>query len=119
MTSGNACFERIRELCARDKIRAQFFTPKANPTKVDRIEAMNAVLCAYDGSVKLTYSRQRCPHLHLDMLRVGWDGFNLLDNGDDDRTHGSDAVGYHEAICHPVRGPGYVPIAGHSGTIHT
>lgn len=119
MTSGNACFETIKNLCNEMKVRAQFTTPRANPHVVDRIEAVNASLNAYDGTVKLTYDEKHCPHLHLDFLRVGWDGVKLEDNNDPDRTHASDAVGYHVAAVRPVRGPSYVPIGGHgAGIIH-
>lgn len=119
MTSGNSAFETIRLICQKEGIPVQFTTPKANPPVVDRIECTNAALCSYSGETTFTYDEKQCEHLHLDMLRVGWDGIKLQDKGDPDRTHASDAVGYHIAIVHPVRGPSYSPIAGHSGTIHS
>jgi hypothetical protein len=115
MSSGMACYDTIKQILSSRRIRHTVTVPRANPHVSDRIEAVNASLCAYDGSVKFTYDDQKCKHLHLDFLRVGWDGVRLQDGGDPDRTHASDGVGYHIVAIRPVRGPSYVPLAGHGG----
>lgn len=113
MSSGTACFEAMRMILASKGIRSSFYVQKDNPNRSDRIEAMNAALCNFGGERTLTYDEKNCPHLHLDLLRVGYDGVKLIDNGDDDRTHASDGVGYHIHKIRPVRGPSHVPISGH------
>lgn len=113
LTSGSSCFEVLRGICHIEKVRASFYTKKANPTRSDRIEAMNTSLCSYDNFRALTYNPHKAPELHLDFLRVGWDGVKLMDNGDPDRTHAGDGLGYHVEYVRPVRGPSYAPISGH------
>lgn len=115
MSEGKTPYLKMQQMFKAENwdVRAQFSYPKANPHIVDRIEAMNASLQAFDGTVSLTYDERKCPHLHLDFLRVGYDGVKLLDQGDDDRTHASDGVGYHISRVRPVRGPSFVPVSGH------
>jgi len=74
-------------------------TDHANPRVIDRVNNMNRLAKAVDGTVSMTYDKQACPHLHADVRKVGWrktqQGKGKLDDkGDHNLTHASDAAGY-------------------------
>ncbi len=88
----------------------------ANPRIRDRVESVNAMLCAANGHRRMTYNPYDCPHLDDDLKNVGWKktgayfGKDQLDDGGDKkRTHGSDSVGYFIVKRFPLgRPPGII-----------
>lgn len=81
-------------------IHPRFIRKKANPTIVDRINAVNTMLKSADGSVRLFVDDTKCPELVKDFKKVKWqqdsagNSTGLLDKSDKRRTHVSDALGY-------------------------
>lgn len=73
-------------------------TPSENPGVKDRVNCVNSVLRAADGSVHMWYHMTRCKHLKRDCERVKWkqgaDGAFLDKKSDPKATHASDAMGY-------------------------
>lgn len=73
---------------------------QANPHVKDRVENVNGLLKNALGEVRCTYDSQRCPMLDSDFKIVGWKQSTLRgrgrldDNGDLQRTHASDGMGY-------------------------
>ena len=84
----------------------------ANPRIRDRVESVNAMLCAANGIRRMTYNPYRCPLLDEDFKNVGWRktgayfGKDQLDDGGDKtRTHASDNVGYFVIKRFPLGRP--------------
>jgi hypothetical protein len=81
-------------------IHYRFIRRKSNPMIVDRVNAVNTMLRAADGTVRMYVDDTRCPELVKDFKKVSWqvnsDGTStgLLDKRDPKRTHISDALGY-------------------------
>jgi hypothetical protein len=72
---------------------------QANPRVQDRVANMNRLAKNSLGKVTMTYDKQRCPHFHADVRKVGWrktlQGRGKLDDkGDHNLTHASDGAGY-------------------------
>lgn len=75
--------------------------PKANPRIVDRVNAVNAVLCDLDGKRRYRV-HPRCVSLLDDfkLLRTGEDG--MPDKSDQTLSHSSDAEGYRIHYLRPT-----------------
>lgn len=72
---------------------------QGNPRVVERVANMNRLAKNSLGRIAMTYDKQKCPHLHADVRKVGWrktlQGKGKLDDkGDHNLTHAGDAVGY-------------------------
>jgi hypothetical protein len=82
------------------QIHTLFLRRRANPTIVDRINAVNTMFKSADGLVRLYVDEMRCPELIKDFKKVSWQqdsngvSTGLLDKRDKNRTHISDAMGY-------------------------
>lgn len=80
--------------------QVRFLRLRANPTILDRVNAVNTLLCSADGTVRMFVNDLRCPELIKDFKRVKFaeDGAGNtrggLDKSDGARTHVSDAMGY-------------------------
>lgn len=81
-------------------IHYKFLRRKTNPLIRDRVNAVNTMLMAADGTIRMYVDEQRCPELVLDFKKVRWDEDSSgnksgqLDKSDKKRTHISDALGY-------------------------
>lgn len=81
-------------------IHYRFIRRKANPTIVDRVNGVNTMLRAADGTVRLFVDDVHCQELVRDFKKVAWqqdsagNNTGLLDKRDKRRTHVSDALGY-------------------------
>lgn len=81
-------------------LHPKFIRKKANPTIVDRVNAVNTMLKSADETTRLYVNDVKCPELVKDLKKVRWDqdssgnSTGLLDKSDKDRTHISDALGY-------------------------
>jgi hypothetical protein len=84
------------------------FWPDANPRERARVNAVNSLLEAADGTIGMLFDPIHCPKLIRDMEGVaviegGTGELNKKGRGSDPRlTHISDALGYHVARSHPV-----------------
>jgi hypothetical protein len=73
---------------------------RANPTILDRVNAVNTMLKSADGMSRLFVNDVFCPELVKDFKKVKFQTDNsgnrtgLLDKSDHNRTHVSDAAGY-------------------------
>lgn len=75
-----------------------FKVPKANPRERDRLNAMNSRLRSIDGKIRMMIDPEKAPYTVLDFegAMVTEDGTGKLDKKSDlDRTHITDAIGYH------------------------
>ena len=81
-------------------IHYKFLRRKTNPLIRDRVNAVNTMLMAADGTIRMYVDEQKCPELILDFKKVRWDEDSSgnksgqLDKSDKKRTHISDAAGY-------------------------
>lgn len=81
-----------------------------NPEQVDRVNAVNGLLCSHDGKRRL-FVHSKCEHLIVDFEQVGFKpGTRQLDKSDPDRTHHADAVGYYVNAEFPIDRP---PLSGY------
>lgn len=75
---------------------------EANPEVKDRTAAVNSMLKAFDGTVKMEI-HPRCKWLHQDLMDVARKpGTNDIDKKNPDRTHSSDGLGYFVEYEYPV-----------------
>lgn len=78
----------------------RFLRRKANPTIGDRVNAVNTMLRAADGTVRMWIDSVKCPKLVNDFKKVRWaedssgNKLSLLDKSNPELTHISDAAGY-------------------------
>jgi len=76
-----------------------YHVPPANPPVKDRVNSMNALLKAYNGSRRL-FVDQSCAGLMTDFRQVSWktdasgNAYGDIDKGNFKLTHLSDALGY-------------------------
>jgi hypothetical protein len=81
-------------------IHPKFLRKKANPPVVDRVNAVNTMFKAADGSTRLFVDSEKCQELVLDFKRVKWQTDSggsptgLIDKSDKKRSHCSDCLGY-------------------------
>ena len=94
-------WQLVNEYLALDTtLHYTFKRRKANPTIVDRVNAVNAMLRAADGSVRLYVDASKCNELVKDFQKVKWqldsggNSTGLLDKSNKERTHISDGLGY-------------------------
>lgn len=95
--SGETDYKIIKQALKEAGITFEDRTPSVNPPVKDRINTMNAMLKAADGSIKLFFHPTGVPHLVKDMQRVTWKlgAESILDQVTDrSLTHASDAAGY-------------------------
>ncbi len=98
---GESAWRRVREWMTENQasFRADFRVLKANPYHVDRVAAVNALLCSASGVRRLT-ADPSCRELRLDFERVAWAqdasgrSIGQISKADPNRTHSSDALGY-------------------------
>lgn len=80
----------------------QLRVKNANPEVKDRTAAVNSMLKAYDGTVRMEI-HPRCKWLHQDLMDVSRKpGTNDIDKKNTDRTHSSDGLGYFVDYEFPV-----------------
>lgn len=91
----------VREHFGLDNtIHYRFIRKKTNPMIADRVNAVNTLFKAADGTVRLYINDVMCPELVKDLKKVKWqtdsggNSSGLLDKSDKKRTHVSDAAGY-------------------------
>lgn len=94
---GKTDYTIIKNVLQSYGIKYENRTPNENPFVKDRINCINALLKAADGSVHLWYHPFKMKYWKRDMERVKWkqgaDGA-ILDKSDPLATHASDAGGY-------------------------
>jgi hypothetical protein len=94
---GETDYKIIKKVLHSKGIHYEDKTPTENPGVKDRVNCVNSMLKAADGSVHLRYNPARCKYLKRDFERVKWkqgaDGA-FLDKSDPLATHASDAMGY-------------------------
>lgn len=94
---GETDYKIIKKVLQSKGIHYEDKTPTENPGVKDRVNCVNSMLKAADGSVHLRYNPVRCKYLKRDFERVKWkqgaDGA-FLDKSDPLATHASDAMGY-------------------------
>lgn len=88
---------------------------QANPRVQDRVANMNRLAKNALGQVAMTYSKEKCPHFHADVRKVGWrktlQGRGKLDDkGDHNLTHASDGGGYAAWKVLPFIRRGEIPM---------
>lgn len=80
-------------------------TPESNPPVRERVNTVNALLRAADGSVNFWYHPKNCPKLKRDLERVIWKQgaqFMLDQKTDKTLTHQTDSVGYPCHVIAPI-----------------
>lgn len=95
-TTGTSDYKMMRDFFARTTYRSlDYRVPRSNPMVRDRVQAMNAVLKSFDGTVRMTIA-PRCKELIKDLEEVVFKpGTTVIDKDrDPKRTHLSDALGY-------------------------
>lgn len=98
-TTGASCYSIIREFFkTRPHYRVGYNVKNSNPLIRDRVNAVNAKLCAQDGTRSL-FIDPKCQALQRDLEQVVWKvDANKKPTGDLDQsgglTHISDALGY-------------------------
>lgn len=94
---GKTDYTIIKAVLQANEIKFENRTPSENPFVKDRINCINGLLKAADGSVHLWYHPIQNKYFKRDMERVKWkqgaDGA-ILDKSDPLATHASDAGGY-------------------------
>ena len=80
----------------------QVIAPKANPSHIDRLNAINAKLMDANKKVSMTIS-SKCVHLIKDLELVQRDKKGSIDKSDQELTHALDACSYPIAYLYPVR----------------
>jgi hypothetical protein len=106
-------------LALNTSLHYRFIRRKANPTIMDRLNAMNTMLKSADGSVRMWVDDVRCPELVKDFKKVKFqqdsagNSTGLLDKSDKKRTHISDALGYFVEYNFGLRGMA----GGHKGVM--
>ena len=99
-----------QHLALDSSIHYQFLRKRANPTILDRLNAVNTMLRSADDSVRLLVDDVKCPELIKDFKKVrfqqdsGGGSTGLLDKSDKKRTHVSDALGYCVEYLFALRG---------------
>lgn len=86
---------------------------KAPPVK-ERVNTVNALLKAADGSVNFRYHPTNCKNLRRDLERVAWKAgaqFILDQTTDSSLTHSTDGVGYPCHALAPIEAAGSVGVA--------
>ena len=97
-------------LALNPSIHYRFLRKKANPTILDRLNAMNTMLRSADDSVRMYVDDVKCPELVKDFKKVKFqqdsagNSTGLLDKSDKKRTHISDALGYMVEYNFGLRG---------------
>ena len=107
-TQGETCWSLIERFMSQQRdYRCSFRYGRSNPSVVDRINAMNAMLCSFGDGYKEAGARSlfvddRCGELILDFEDVAWkvDAAGIMypeiDKGKNGkRTHLSDGLGYY------------------------
>jgi len=106
-------------LALNTSLHYRFIRRKANPTIMDRLNAVNTMLKSADGSVRMWVDDVRCPELVKDFKKVKFqqdsagNSTGLLDKSDKKRTHISDALGYFVEYNFGLRGMA----GGHKGVM--
>jgi hypothetical protein len=98
---GESAWARVNEWFVKNKssFSMTLRSHKGNPFHVDRVAAVNAMLCSASGYRRLT-ADPSCKQLKLDFERVSWAkdsagrSIGQIDKSDPNRTHTSDALGY-------------------------
>lgn len=99
-SSGETDYKIIKQALREAGISFEDRTPSVNPPVKDRVNTVNTMLKAADGSIRLYVHPTGCPHLVKDFQRVTWKlgADAILDQvTDKELTHSSDAAGY--PIC--------------------
>jgi hypothetical protein len=95
--AGQTDYSIVKRVLKENNIHFEDRTPTENPGVKDRVNCVNSLLKAADGSVRLWYNPSKCKYLKRDFERVKWkkgaDGA-FLDKTDPLATHASDAAGY-------------------------
>lgn len=100
-----------KRMGAEDNLQCRFLYPKNNPAVVDRVNAVNGMLCTF-GDAKTPAAERRllinssCKELIADLEDVSWkvdahgNSYPEIDKTNPKRTHTSDALGYYMAQEH-------------------
>lgn len=95
----------IERILKEAGIRYENRTPTENPFVKDRINTVNSLLKAADGSIHMWYHPLNCKRLKKDLERVKWKQGGdqaILDKSDAELTHASDAMGYPVTLLSDV-----------------
>lgn len=124
-SQGESCWSLVEKFMSRQRdYRCDFRYPRSNPTVVDRINAMNMMLCSFgdghkDAGQRSLFIDESCGELILDFEDVSWkvDAAGItypeIDKAKNPkRTHLSDALGYYIYQEHSMA-------ARHQGAITT
>ncbi len=98
---GETDYSIIKKALKDADIRYEDLTPKENPGIKDRVNGVNSMLKAADGTIRLTYNPKKCVYLKRDFERVKWKKGTegaFFDKSDPLLTHMSDGLGY--IVCH-------------------
>ena len=109
--AGKSDYDILESTLKKYGITYQQRTPETNPKVKDRVNTMNMMMRAADGSVHFYLNPETCPNLKKDCERVVWkigaSGAFLDQVSNPDLTHISDGAGY--AVCEltPLTGAGH------------
>ena len=105
-TAGRSDMQILRALITRERYgRVEFKVEKKNPAVRDRVQLMNAKLCAATGEVRMSVN-PGCVELIKDLEQVVYKANSVAIDKERDakRTHLSDALGY--LVWQEYEGPG-------------
>jgi hypothetical protein len=107
---------------ARTDYDCTYMYERANPTVVDRVNAMNGMLCTFgdrnDAGTRRLLIHPSCKELIQDFEDCRWkmdaheNVYPEMDKTDPKRTHLSDALGYYIHSRHSYSGRGTVSRTG-------
>lgn len=107
---GPSDYEVVKKAFAGDgRFQLTIKVATAHPAVKDRINAVNSLICAADGSRRL-FIDPRCKELIADLEQVVWkmdaagNSTGLIDKSNSKRTHCADGLGYIVAKEFPVTG---------------
>lgn len=120
-SQGETCWSLIQKFFSRQRdYRATFRQGRSNPTVVDRVNSMNAMLCSFgeghrSAGTRSLFVDRRCKELILDFEDVAWKTdtngvmYPEIDKKKNPkRTHLSDALGYFIHAIHNTSSRGRV-----------
>jgi hypothetical protein len=110
--AGKSDYDIVKTALREAGFRFDDRTPDSNPPVKDRVNNVNRLLKAFDGSARMFINPEGCPQLIKDLQRVVWksSSYALLDQTGKNktRTHASDGIGYAAWVLCPVTMPGNV-----------
>jgi hypothetical protein len=107
-THAESAYQIIRLCMAKRTKPVRLRVPRANPAVVDRTEAVGEALCDMNGARRYKI-HPRCERLITDMREVVYTADGMIDKGNQELTHASDAAGYRIHYLRPVRAPSRIP----------